>query len=182
MVSPPVALMVGTVVNKFLDAWLKIEKIRKVRAELAEMGLKGTALNELTEQITTTVEEVVEESTTLVLAEYPGDAGRKNELKNAIREDTRRLFGQIERGLTVEFQVSKKAEEGDGANLKLLKDIQTLANTMKFPTVPKEPMLLESGEILEGVIHTKHSKKTTTQRTSTKKGAKDAEPTENADS
>ncbi len=40
--------------------------------------MKGTAVEELTEQVTTTIEEIVEESTDLVLAKYDGhDTGRK---------------------------------------------------------------------------------------------------------
>src|SRR5258708_3125751 len=45
MAAVPVILVIAEVVNKFLDAWGKIEKIRKLRAELSEMGLKGTALD-----------------------------------------------------------------------------------------------------------------------------------------
>ena len=45
----PVLDVLGTIVNKFLDAWEKIERIRKMRQELAEMGLKGAALQELTD-------------------------------------------------------------------------------------------------------------------------------------
>jgi len=101
---------VAFVVNKFLEAWEKVEEIRKIRAELTEIGMKGTAVDELTEQITTTVEEVVEESTKVVLSEYQGPPDRKNELTNAIRQDTRRLFGQIERG--VDGRISSRAQEG----------------------------------------------------------------------
>jgi hypothetical protein len=76
---PTVALManlaalslLGTVINKFLDAWIKTERIRKARAELDDMGIKGEALKELDDRITTTVEEVIEESTELILASIP---------------------------------------------------------------------------------------------------------------
>jgi hypothetical protein len=39
---------IDDVVDKFLSAWERIEKIRKMRAELKEIGLKGKALAELT--------------------------------------------------------------------------------------------------------------------------------------
>jgi hypothetical protein len=157
----------ATVVNKFLAAWEKIEKIRKIRSELTEIGLKGAAVEELTEQITTTVNEVVEESTEIALVKYKGN--RKNELANAIRQDTRRLFGQIERGLTLEFRAEPK-KGGDADEQKTLENIAGLNREMQFPQIAHEPMLLESGEILEGEIQiAKHSKKTTTQKTVTSK-------------
>ncbi len=167
---------VATVVNKFLEAWEKIEKIRKIRAELAEMGLKGTAVEELTDSITTTVEEVVEESTGLVMASYRGDGGRKGELENGVRQDTRRLFGQIERGLTVEFRAEPK-KGAEGELQKTLQGISDLGRKIEFPAVTKEPLLLENGEVIEGELQSvKHSKKTTTHRTTTstkKETAKD---------
>lgn len=153
---------------------MKIEKIRKLRAEIAEMGLKGTALNEFTEQIETTIEEVVEESTELVPTNYSGDHGRKSELKNAIRQDTKRLFGQIERGLAIEFQVRKDENDNNEEKQKILENIEAVTKRMKFPEITKEPMLLGSGELLEGDIAIKHSRKTTTHKTTAKKGTKEA--------
>ena len=63
----------ATIVGKFLEAWERILKIRNLRTELTEIGIKKTAVAELTEQITTTVDEVIEESTTIVLVQYSGD-------------------------------------------------------------------------------------------------------------
>jgi hypothetical protein len=153
-----------------LAAWEKIEKIRKLRAELADIGMKKMALDELTEQITTTVDEVVEEATTTVMLKYTGPTERKNELSNAIRQDTRRLFGQIERGLAVEFRAEPN-KGSDPAEQKVLKDITDLARKMQFPQVAPEPMLLSSGEVIEGELqNVKRStkKKTTTKTVSTK--------------
>ena len=55
LVSAPVIGLVAFAVNKFLEAWERIEKISKIRAELTEIGMKGQAVEELTEQITITV-------------------------------------------------------------------------------------------------------------------------------
>ena len=163
--SVPVIGVIAFVVNKFLEAWERIEKIRKIRAELTEIGMKGAALDQLTEQITTTVDEVVEEATEVVLLKYEGSADRKNELTNAIRQDTHRLFGQIERGLTVEFRAEPQ-EDGEIEQQKTLTDISDLAHAMHFPKIAQEPMLLKGGDILEGEIHSvKHAKKTTAHKT-----------------
>ncbi len=164
---------IAEVVNKFLTAWEKIEKIRKARADLKEMGLSRKALDELNESIETTVEEVIEESTQLVIVHYGGD--RKNELANAVRQDTRRLFGQIERGLSIEFRANKD-DEGEGEAQQALAGIDSLAKVLRFPQVTKDPMLLEAGEVIEGELRTsKHTKKTTTAQKTT---ASKASPSE----
>ena len=92
------------IVDSFLAAWERIEKIRNARKTIIDLGLKGTAVEELNEEITSTIDEVVEHSIDITLANYSGDGGRRNELQTALRQDTRRLFGQIERGLTIQFR------------------------------------------------------------------------------
>ena len=107
LASPAVIALVAHAVTKFLDAWERIERIRKLRAEISEMGMKGAAVKEMSDEITKTVSEVVEETVGVTLATYNHDPARKNELRNAIEQDVRRLFGQIERGLTVHFRAEK---------------------------------------------------------------------------
>jgi hypothetical protein len=55
--------LLATVINKFLEAWERIKRIRKARDEITDLGLPGPAIDHLTQQITETVEQVVEEST-----------------------------------------------------------------------------------------------------------------------
>lgn len=166
-----VIAVLAFVVNEFLKAWEKVEKIRKIRAEIAEMGLKVAEESGLTEQIETTVNEVVEQATTLVLAKYQGTTGRRHELETAIRQDTRRLFGQIERGLTVEFRAMPK-EDGDPDEQKILTDISNLSHAIEFPQVAQQPLLLKGDEVIEGEIHAvSHTKRTTTRKTISKKSA-----------
>jgi hypothetical protein len=168
----------ATIVNKFLEAWERIRKIRSLRSELTEIGMKGAAVEELSEQITTTVKEVVEESTEIVLVHYQGDVGRKNELANALKQETHRLFGQIERGLTIEFRAEPKPDAGE-EDKQALETVSNLNRLLQFPRVANEPMLLESGQVLEGEIHAvKQSKasKTTTTSTSKKEQRKEVKP------
>jgi hypothetical protein len=167
--------ILGTVINKFLGAWLKFEEIRELRMKLAKLGLKGTALKELDETIAINVTEVIEESTALVIANYPGNsADRKNELSNAIKADTRRLFAQIEHGLTVEFRAEPKP--GDGGDQKRLEEIANVAKVLKFPKIvaANDPLLLGKGEIIEdaseiedddGSVRVLKQSKTTTKTT-----------------
>ena len=81
------------------------------------------------------------------------------------------MFGQIERGLTVELRAGAAADKGEGdAQKAALETISSLSKTLEFPTIAKEPMLLGNGEILEGEIKTiKMSKKSTIHKTATSK-------------
>jgi hypothetical protein len=173
LASVSVIAVIADVVNRFLDAWEKVEKIRKVRAELTDLGMKGKAIEELTDRITTTIQEVVEESTQLTFTSYKGDPARKNELETAIKQDTHRLFAQIERGLTIQFRAEPK-DAANEADKKALEAVERLGRELQFPKAEVEPMLLESGKILEGDIpqSVTFSSKTTTHRTTTKKQTK----------
>jgi hypothetical protein len=174
--SAAVIGVLAKIVNLFLEAWEKIGKIRKIRTELKEMGLKVEAVDELGEQVTTIVEEIVEESTELVLKSYHGhDPGRRNELEKAISTDVRRLFGQIERGLTVEVR-AEPTPDTDEESAKPIRTIIDLGKEMKFPPAAKEPLLLAGPEILEGELHKKMYKKTTTKTTTSTKKEKKTEP------
>ena len=155
---------IGKAVTAFLEVWEKIVKIRSIREELKELKLaKASALGELTEQITSSVEEVVEETTRATLAIYQGDGARRNELENAIRRDTKRLYGQIERGLTIQFRANPdpKSDESEA-----LASVDAMSKSITFPGITDSPLLLTDGEILEGEIAVvKTSKKTTVTKT-----------------
>ena len=109
----------------------------------------------------------------MLFRSYKGESGRKNELRTAVSTDVRRLFGQIERGLTVEFRAEPKPNE-DGDEAKALGSIVELSRDMKFPPAAKEPLLLTQGEVLEGELHRRTYKKiiTTTTKTTSKKESK----------
>ncbi|HEX3891792.1 MAG TPA: hypothetical protein VHW46_04395 [Terracidiphilus sp.] len=160
--------LLGTVINSFLDAWAKVQKIRKAVEDVKALGLiSKTAIAEMEESIVTTVEDVVEQSTTLCLKDYT-KVGRRNELENGLRRDIRRLFGQIELGLSVEIVThdSDKLPKDTRAELVALNN---LAKTMRFPAVAQHTLLLTEGEILEGEIETtKTTRKTTTTHKTTK--------------
>jgi hypothetical protein len=165
--SLTVVAALATMVNKFLDAWIKVEKIRKLRAELTDMGLKCKALEELSETINTTVTEVIEESTRTTISYYGGDPGRKNELETALGQDTRRLFGQIERGLIIQFR-AEPSEEASEQDQKAIETVDRVTRVLHFPPPVDQPVLLTNGEVLEGDLEIqKVSKRVETKKTTT---------------
>jgi hypothetical protein len=169
---------IAKIVNKFLEAWKTIEQIRKIRAELEKIGMSGTALDELTDRVETTVDEVVEESTTTLLMDYQDDGkGRKNELSNAVTQDIRRLFGQIERGLAVEFHAQAQQNDPDEANRKALEGVSALGREMRFPAVTDAPLLLTDGAVVDGPVESvKVVQRTTTRRSTRKETRREVKP------
>jgi hypothetical protein len=137
----------ATVIGKFLSSWKTIEEIREIRHRLSKIGMKGTALKELDTQVETTITEVVEESTTLVMTGYPGKSERRNELEGFVRRETKQLFGQIERGLNVEFHARSK-DDDDKKTQDLLQGITDVARELKYPPPTDEPLLLTDGQVL----------------------------------
>ena len=127
------------------------------------------ALEQLDEDVTTTIDSVVDESTELVLSNSSVANDRRNELRNGIRREIRRLFGQIEQGLTIEFRAASIKDQ-ESAQGKALANIADLGRAIKFPEIAKEPMLLSRGDLIEGEIQSfKHSRKTQTKTTTTSK-------------
>jgi len=161
----------ATAVNGFLTAWKKVQEFRETRDKLTVLGLSGQALKEVDERITTVVEEVVETTTTTTIAHYKGAPERKHELENAIRQDTRRLFGQIERGLVVQFKAEPSEDEKDAATNKALANINSIGRSLVFPAISAAPLLLSAGNVIDDieiVSSTTTTKKTTTKKTTDK--------------
>jgi hypothetical protein len=145
--------VIGTLasaVAAFLAAWEKIDKMRRMRTELAEMAVSAKALDELTERVNSNIESVVEEVAAKAIAASPlSDTGRKTELHAFIRNDLRKLYIQIERGLVVEFRVDPAQEPDEPQAQTDFKSIESISNTIRFPKALEQPMLLSDGDILD---------------------------------
>jgi hypothetical protein len=140
-----VMLLIGKIVEKFLDAWKKVEEIREIRERLRKLGMDSEATaTELKNKINKTISDVVDETVNETIERSPVESGRKNELRIALRNDTLKLYSQIERGLNVEVRVSTKAtpdaEDGDGRAK--LEQLRSLSVKLQFPQVAGEPILL----------------------------------------
>jgi hypothetical protein len=158
--TPTVALLAGLkvvdllagIINKFLDAWDKIAKMRKLREEAVSFGVGGPGIEEFDRVITEEVEEVIEESTQLALVGFDGTQDRRHELENGLKQDFHRLFGQIEVGLTVQFRAEKNPAAEEEEEL-AIKNITNISENIKFPTPARNPLLLPSASLLQGELH-----------------------------
>jgi len=162
MANAGVIWVIAKTVDKFLESWERIERIRKVRAELAELGIRKSAFAELTDQIKTTINDVVEESVRMALEKYNHDDGRKNELSNGLRQNTKRLFGQIERGLTIQFNIKEK-DDATEEQKEVTTSLSEISSKLQFPVFNSEPILLANGEVLEDQPETESTASGTTQ-------------------
>ena len=166
--SAPIIAVLAHAVNKFLEAWERVEKIRNVRAETKALGVGAKAVEELSKQITETVDRAIKESIEMILKENKSEHSRRNELENALRQDIRRLFGQIERGLVVQFRAVPN-ETANDTDKKALETISALSRSMIFPAVADSPLLLSDNEVLESDTNEAKAEKnkdgSTTKRT-----------------
>lgn len=140
---------VGVAVNKFLDAWKKVEEIREIREKVRKMGITGVAYKEFTDKIQKTVDEVVEEVKTALILQSAAEQGRTNELAIALDKDLIRLLGQIERGLVIEIRVEPPAVNADEPEPKTaaaFSGLKTLSRSMQFPLMNADPILLATDE------------------------------------
>lgn len=173
-----VILSLGKAVEFFLASWEKVEKIRKLRAEIAELGMKGKAFDEFSDEIKRTVKEVVERSTRMILENFKSETPRKNELEGGLKQDLHRLYGQIERGLTIQFR-AEPPQDGNAPEVSELEAVKRMGHEMQFPTIDEKPMLLSAGDVLDGDLEsgdsTANRVKTTPQKTR-KAATKDKKP------
>jgi hypothetical protein len=141
--DPTVWLSAGTealyglakIVDKFLDVWKKVQKIREARTNFVELGLSNTkAVNELDTIIDAKVKEAVDQSIAEIMQGSPLESGRKNELTGFLQKETIKLYVQIERGLNIEIKVSDDARLDDESGQKI-RELRTLAVKLDYPKV-----------------------------------------------
>jgi hypothetical protein len=88
-----------------------------------------------------------------------------------------RLFGQIERGLTIEFHAEPNQNDKNEANRNVLENVSALNREMRFPQIASEPLLLTNGEVVEGPVEgMKVFQKTTARKSIRKFAVKETKP------
>ncbi|MCB2013693.1 MAG: hypothetical protein R3E11_10490 [Sphingobium sp.] len=148
IVAYGVAKSVGKVTDWCLDTWKKVEDIRNVRAQTAQLQsfsaeevdqIFGTKIQG---QIDASIQEKVEQLTAEVT-----DQARKNELQNGLRPTLRQFLARIERGMTVDVRylpAPTKAGENEEvveAREERQSEIHVVAAKLVFPRPVGEPVL-----------------------------------------
>lgn len=142
-------IAIGRAVTWALDTWKKVEEIRQIRAQTAQVeALKGSKFDDLlNESITKTIETEVEKKVTELVDGSKADDGRKNEQKIDLRWALESILARVERGMSVEIRLLpppiKEAEDGEEPE-KEPPEYQTLrevANALVFPSMTGDPVL-----------------------------------------
>ncbi len=146
-----VAFGVGKSIAKIadwcLDTWKKVEDIRNIRAQTAQLqAFEADEVErifgpKIEQQIQAAIEAKVEE-----LTRELDDQGRKNELQNGLRYILRQFLARVERGLTVDIKYLPHSEANDDAESSEEKEhrrseIHEVASRLVFPRAVGEPVL-----------------------------------------
>jgi len=150
--SAPIAFALAKTVEWILAQWKEIEEIRHLRAQTAQ--IKQFTKKEVETLFDTKIKEIVDngikEKVAEILKSSPLDKGRKNELEKSLKDAIKSLFARIERGMTIELRMlpleeidedSDESQENVDVNFELLKEIQSMQITLKFPEPNAKPIL-----------------------------------------
>ncbi len=141
---------IGTAFTWALTNWLIVEKIRKVRAETAEIESfkkDDPILKSFDEKIIKTISDATEEKVDELLKKIDNKNGRKNEQKTDLRWALDSIMSRVERGMTVEVRFLpppiKEVKEGDEpAPLKpVYEELQKISSQLVFPKMEGDPIL-----------------------------------------
>ncbi len=147
-----VAKYFGGVVTWGIAVWYSVEKIRKVRAETAQIDaftdkeIADIFDNKIQQQIDEAVEAKVKE----LLSEGKPPKGRKGDLSASLKWVLEALLAKMERGLTVELRIPPPPEQeldDDGEqiiNTQTVLDhlaLEELQRQLSFPEPSEEPIL-----------------------------------------
>lgn len=114
--TPGVAYFVLKLVNMLLDAYEKVLRIRKMKAELTNIGTEREFTKGLDNQAELLVEKAVDNLLDFAKKRFTSrnkDAGRANELLNALRISATALASKIDNGYRIEARVELAAETQD---------------------------------------------------------------------
>jgi hypothetical protein len=146
--AEPAAKAIGLAVTWAVGTWLGIEKIRKLRAETAQ--LRSFSPEEVENIFGTKIKQeinaAVETKVAQILASSKAPKGKHAELGAHLTKALEALLAKIERGMTIELRIAPPplkddtAEESaeDATNRQELLDIQT---NLVFPKPSDNPLL-----------------------------------------
>ncbi|MCI5111393.1 MAG: hypothetical protein MRY75_12645 [Marivita sp.] len=156
-VSVPVAQQFGLLVTWAIGVWYTVEKIRKIRAETAqiqaftEAEIKKIFDSKIQEQINQSVEAKVKE----ILENGNAPKNRHGELSGALTWVLEALLAKMERGLTVELrlppppneELDEEIDEETGQTsepsneMKAYTDLLDIQSKLQFPNMGDTPVL-----------------------------------------
>lgn len=145
--AAPYAACVAVSVERVVALYKQLLEIRKLRQELWNQGVPDDATSGIENHANHLMETGIEKIAVEVVNQHhkKGDAGRKNELTNAVRISLRKLANRIDQGFNIEVRVAPsptKDEENQDAELqKAIATIQAATANMQFMKLKGQPIL-----------------------------------------
>ena len=148
------AVSMGKLSSWALDTWKKVEDIRHVRAQTAQLStfseteVEKIFGSKIESQIKSAVDEKVK-----ALASAMADKGRKNEIENGLRPILKQFLARVERGLTVDIrylpaptpageEVEDMDEQAEAELERRGSEMRGVASTLNFPRPEGSPVLM----------------------------------------
>jgi hypothetical protein len=147
--APETIALIGAAITWALHSWEKVEKIRKLRAETANIpAFKGGQIEKMFDDtIKQEVEKAVQEHTAEIMKGIKGRKGRENEQETHIKWALESIISRVERGMTVEIRMlpPPKAKVAEGEDPPppppVFDDLGRIASQLVFPKMEGEPLL-----------------------------------------
>ena len=144
-----VALVFSGSVTWGIGVWYSVEKIRKVRAETAQIEVfTAKEIDEIFgKKIKDTIDLEVDKKVTSLLAEGKADKSQHGELKGHLTWALNALLAKIERGLTIELRLEPPEEpeneedEFDEAEVAVFEQLSNIQEKLVFPDRNDNPVL-----------------------------------------
>jgi hypothetical protein len=138
-----------------ITQWKKLEEIRKLRAETAQINqFSEKELKDFFDKkITATINAEIKNRAEALLAESTLDTARRNELTSEVQWALRALFARVERGMRVEVETqllptekeAKTDDSGEKADVnatnEVLSEVDRISTELKFPISRGKPVL-----------------------------------------
>lgn len=154
-VVPEVAAFTAVAVERVIATYKNILQIRKLRGELKEQNIPEDNLNGIEDYVNNLMRTKIESMATELMDEYfnSQDAGRKNELENALVIALRKVANRIDNGFNINIRVEpipenteESDEEDEGIALSeeqdaRIKTIQDASKSLQFINLEGSPIL-----------------------------------------
>lgn len=148
---PPVAMCIAHAVEKIVTSYKTLLEIKKLRAELKQLGLKEDNLKGISQHANSFIKDEIDKLTNEIFEEYYVgiDGDRKNELRNAVTISLNMIANRIDNGFNIEIRAEplenpsedlEESEEGQQTRNYIERIIST-QETLQFIKMEGEPLL-----------------------------------------
>lgn len=146
--APAVAALIGTTIERLLNAYEKFLRIRQLRKEMRDQGVPEESLIGVSDHAESQMADAIVEIVEAALADANAsiEQGRRNELRIEFKRSVESLAGRIDVGFNFEVRAEppEKTEEGeeDGDDqLDVYAAIDQLGLPLQFRRMDGEPIL-----------------------------------------